>query len=239
MEQNIIDQLKEITTATATMQLLRRGIRRCGMAGVRPLRPGQGRIVGEAYTLRLIPWREDLSTPAVMSAPDSAPRAAIEEVPAGAILIVDARGVTTAGTVGDILITRLLQKGVAAFVTDGAVRDGEGVIKTGFPVWLGGVAAPSSMNEHAAGDRQVPIGCGGVAVIPGDVLVCDEDGVVVIPRALAAEVARDGLEEERLEAWIQERVEEGRAIPGLYPPNEKTLAEYEAWTKSQEKPGAS
>ncbi len=231
MDSSVLETLRGVTTATVTMQLLKRGIRRSAMEGVGPLSPGGARIVGVAYTLRYIPMREDLATAQVLGAPDYAPRVAIEDCPPGAILTIDARSEVDCGVIGDILAERLKQRGVAAVVTDGAVRDAVGVTATGLPVWCAGAAAPASITAHAGGDLQRPIGCGQVAVIPGDVLVCDDDGVAVVPQALAAEVARDGEEQERLEAWIQARVAEGRPTSGLYPPNEATRAEYEAFRK--------
>ena len=229
MKHETSNQLRQISTATLTTQLLRRGIRHGFMEGVKPLGPDQGRIVGEAYTLRYLPLREDLNDPQMAKDPNFPPRACMEEVPEGGILVVDARGVTTAAVVGDILISRLKARNVAAFVTDGNVRDADTIRGLGFPVWSAGASAPGYLSAHSPGDRQLPIGCGNVAVIPGDILVCDGDGVVVVPRALASEIAIDGLEEERFESWVQSQVEGGRAIPGLYPPNAETLAEYEAW----------
>ena len=234
MEPNTLDTLKRVSAATVTLLLMKRGIRRSAMKGVRPLSPGQPRVVAEAYTLRYIPLREDLSDPTILGAPGYAPRVAIEECPEGSAFVIDARGVSETGVIGDILAERLHQRGVAAVVTDGAMRDGAAVRATGLPVWCAGSAAPASLAEHSAGDLQSPVGCGGVAVIPGDILVCDSDGVAVIPRALADEIARDGLEQETLEGWIQDRVREGRATIGLYPPNAETRAEYEAWRKQND-----
>lgn len=199
------------------------------MDGVAPLSAGQDRIVGEAYTLRFIPMREDLAAPEVLARPDYAPRAVIEKIPEGAILAVDCMGVTKCGSIGDILASRLRKRGIAGVVTDGSVRDRAGVTASGMPTWCAGVAAPPTIADICGGDMDCPIGCGGVAVIPGDILVCDDDGVVVIPRAMAEEVASGAVEQERFEAWVLERVEEGRSSIGLYPPNEETRAEYEAW----------
>lgn len=219
------------STATLTMQLLKRGLRATAMRGVRPLAPGQGRVVGEAYTVRFVPMREDLSDPAVLGAPGNPQRSAIEECPPGAILCMDGLGNADVATLGDILAERLRVRGVAACVTDSATRDAEAVVATGFPVWCQGRAAPPHITGLAMGDRQVRIGCGGVAVVPGDVLVCDDDGVVVIPRALVEEVAAGAVEQERLEAFIQERIRAGYSVPESYPPNADTLAAYEAWKR--------
>lgn len=225
-------RLRTVGTATVSMQLLKRGLRRTAIAGVKPLAPDQGCVVGPAYTLRFLPLREDLSDPSVLGAPGYGPRVAIEECPPGAIMAVEARGIATTGTLGDILATRLARRGVAAVVADGAVRDAVGVRATGLPVWCLGSAAPASITELSGGAVQGPIACGNVTIFPGDVLVCDADGVVVVPAAIADAVAADAIEQDRFERWVQARVEEGRPTIGLYPPNPGTRAEYEAWKTS-------
>ena len=146
------EALVQVSTATLTLQLLKRGIRRVALAGVAPLAPGQERLVGPAYTLRFLPLREDLAHPDVLGAPGYGPRVAIEEAPAGSVMVIEARGVTTAGVIGDILAARLVQRGVAGLISDGAVRDGAGVRATGLPVWCQGETAPATLNEHAGGD---------------------------------------------------------------------------------------
>lgn len=233
LDPKTLDRLRGLTTATVTMQLLKRGIRRVALAGVRPLTRGHGVIAGEAYTLRFLPMREDLSDVSVLGSPDYAPRQAIEGCPAGAILTIEARGIATTGTIGDILAARLKHRGVTAVVCDGAIRDEIGVLQVGLPIWCMGAAAPASITELSGGGLQEPIACGGVAIIPGDVLVCDDDGVVCIPRHLADEVARDGVEQDRFEQWVQARIEEGRSTIGLYPPSPETRAEYEAWIRDR------
>lgn len=225
------------STATITMQLLKRGLRATAMRGVRPLAPDQGRIVGEAYTVRFIPMREDLSDPAILGSPNNHQRVAIEDCPAGAILCMDGLGNAEVGTLGDILAERLRVRGVAACVTDSATRDAEAVVATGFPVWCNGRAAPPNITGLAMGDRQVPIGCGGVAVVPGDALVCDGDGVVVIPRALVEEVAAGAVEQERLEVFVQERIRAGCSVTESYPPDARTLVAYEVWKQERRQTG--
>lgn len=224
-------KLRDISTATASMQLLKRGIRNVFMAGPRPLRPETPRLVGEAYTLRFIPMREDLSRIEVLGDPEYAPRKVIEATPQGEVLVIDGRGVSTAGTVGDILVARLKERGVAGLVTDGAVRDGAEVAHIDFPVFCVGSAAPASLNEHFGADHDCPIGCGGVAVMPGDVIVADDDGVVVIPRAFADGVAADGFEQELLEGFLKSRIESGHPVVGTYPPNEETRRAYDDWRR--------
>lgn len=225
--------LEQTSTATLTTVLLKKGLRRCWIRGAKPLySTGDRRIVGEAFTLRFVPAREDLATPESWSSPRST-RAAIEDMPEGVIAIADAMGVTDAGIFGDILCARMAKKNVAALVTDGVVRDGIGVESTGLPVFAQGVAAPASVAGLTFVNWQEPIGCGGVAVFPGDVLVCDRDGVVVIPQAIVETVAKDAVEQERLEGWIMTEVNAGAKLPGLYPPDAATKARYEAWKASQ------
>jgi len=217
--------LSQVTTATLTTLLLKKGLRNVWLRGTRPLRPGQPRLVGRAFTLRFVPAREDLATPESWSSPIST-RAAIEDMPANCIAVVDAMGVTDAGIFGDILCARMARRGVAALVTDGVVRDVAGVLGTGLPVWCSGVAAPPSVAGLTFVAWQQPIACGGVAVFPGDVVVIDDDGAVLIPAALLAEMVEQAPEQERLEAWIMNQVDQGAALPGLYPPNAENKARY-------------
>ena len=179
--------LARVSTATITTVLLKKGLRNVWMRGARPLRPGATRLVGEAFTLRFVPAREDLATPESWASPIST-RAAIEAMPEGCIAVVDAMGVKDAGIFGDILCARMVKRGITALITDGVVRDLEGVLGTGLPVWCDGVAAPASVNGLTFVGWQEPIGCGGVAVFPDDVIVADQDGAVVIPAAMVDEV---------------------------------------------------
>ena len=221
------DTLATITTATLTTVLLKKGLRNVWLRGTRPLKPGQPRLVGRAFTLRFVPAREDLATPESWGSPIST-RAAIEAMPEGCIAVVDAMGVTDAGIFGDILCARMAKRGVAGLVTDGVVRDVAGVLGTGLPVWCQGAAAPPSVAGLTFVAWQQPIACGGVAVFPDDVIVVDDDGAVLIPAALVEEVAKIAVEQERLEGWIMGEVERGAALPGLYPPNAENKARYEA-----------
>jgi regulator of RNase E activity RraA len=222
-----IDILSQVTTATLTTILLKKGLRNVWLRGARPLRPGQPRLAGRAFTLRFVPAREDLATPESWSSPIST-RAAIEDMPAGCIAVVDSMGVTDAGIFGDILCARMAKRGVAALVTDGVVRDVAGVLGCGLPVWCGGAAAPPSVAGLTFVAWQQPIGCGGVAVFPGDVVVVDDDGAVLIPTALLEELLVLAPEQERLEAWIMSQVDKGAALPGLYPPDAESRARYQA-----------
>lgn len=226
----IVDTLKRVTTATLTTVLLKKGLRNVWMRGTRPLRPDQPRQVGRAFTLRFVPAREDMATPASWGAPIST-RAAIEAMPEGVVAVVGALGVTDAGIFGDILCTRMQKRGVAALVTDGVVRDLSGVLDTGLPVWCQGTAAPASVAGLTFVNWQEPVGCGGVAVFPNDVVVVDTDGAVLIPAALIDEVVEAAVEHERLEEWIMLQVSQGSPLPGLYPPNEENRARYDAWRR--------
>ncbi|MEO8102161.1 MAG: ribonuclease activity regulator RraA [Betaproteobacteria bacterium] len=227
LDPDVVKTLSAVTTATITTLLLKKGLRNVWMRGTRPLRPGQPRLVGRAFTLRFVPAREDLATPASWSKPIST-RAAIEAMPAGCIAVVDAMGVTDAGIFGDILCARMQKRGVTALVTDGVVRDLAGVLDTGLPVWCQGAAAPPSVAGLTFVNWQEPIGCGGVAIFPDDVVVADADGAVLIPAALLDEIVTAAPEQERLESWIMLEVGKGAALPGLYPPNAENLARYEA-----------
>ena len=221
-----IEILKGVSTATITTVLLKKGLRNIWMRGTRPLKPGQARIVGPAFTLRFVPAREDLATPASWASPIST-RAAIEDMPAGSVVVADAMGVQDAGIFGDILCARMVKRGVSALVTDGVMRDLVGVLGTGLPVWCNGYAAPPSVAGLTFVAWQQPIGCGGVAVFPDDVSVVDQDGAVVIPQALLATVLAEGPEQERMEAWIMAEVDKGVPLPGLYPMNEQTKLRYQ------------
>ncbi len=224
--------LSRVSTATITTVLLKKGLRNVWMRGTRPLAAGQPRVVGRAFTLRFVPAREDLATPASWASPIST-RAAIEAMPAGCVAVVDAMGVTDAGIFGDILCARMQRRGVAGLVSDGVVRDLAGVLGTGLPVWCQGTAAPASVTGLTFVGWQEPIGCGGVAVMPNDVVVVDADGAVLIPAALLGDVIAASVEQERLEGWIMREVERGVPLPGLYPSDAATKARYDAWVRDQ------
>lgn len=232
LDNKTLEALSGITTATITTVLHKKGLRNIWMRGTRPLYPGQARLVGPAFTLRFVPAREDLATPESWSSPIST-RAAIEAMPPGCVAVVDAMGVTDAGIFGDILCRRMKVRGVAGLVSDGVVRDLVGISKTELPVWCSGGASPASIARLTFVGWQEPIACGGVAVFPDDVIVADEDGAVVIPKALIGDVIEASLEQEAFEEWIIGEVQAGVALPGLYPPNAETKARYEVYRKTQ------
>jgi regulator of RNase E activity RraA len=230
LDKKAIETLQRVSTATLTTVLLKKGLRNIWMRGAKPLRPGQARLVGPAFTLRFVPAREDLATPASWSSPIST-RTAIEAMPEGCMAVVDAMGITDAGIFGDILCARMAKRGVTALVTDGVVRDLEGVLGTGLPVWCDGAAAPPSVAGLTFVGWGEPIGCGGVAVFPDDVVVADQDGAVLIPKAMLETVLTEGLAQEAEEAWIVDEVNRGATLPGLYPMNAETRARYDAVRK--------
>ncbi|MGD9845739.1 MAG: ribonuclease activity regulator RraA [Variibacter sp.] len=223
---SIADSLHAVSTATLTTVLLKRGIRRSWMRGPKPIAQGYKRAVGRAFTLRFVPAREDLATPESWASPKST-RGAIEAMPEGVIAVADAMGATDAGIFGDILVARMKKRGVQALVTDGVMRDIAGVLGTGLPVWGSGAAAPPSVASLTFVGWQEPIGCGGIAIFPDDVIVADDDGAVVIPQAIVEEVTQAAVEQERFETWAVGEVEKGVPLPGLYPPNAETKARYE------------
>lgn len=230
MTPQMLEPLKQVSTATLTTVLLKKGLRNVWIRGAKPLRGGFPRLVGRAFTLRFVPAREDLATPESWAAPIST-RTAIEAMPEGCIAVIDAMGITDAGVFGDILCARMVQRKVAAMVTDGAIRDAEGVLQTGLPVWCAGVAAPPSVAGLTFVNWGEPVGCGGVAVYPDDMIVADQDGAVLIPKALVGHVLEAAPEQERMEGWIIEEVNRGAVLPGLYPMNAENKARYEAGRK--------
>ena len=227
--------LADVSTATLTTQLFKRGLRNAFMAGLYPVNPDAARFVGQAFTIRYIPAREDLDTLDVFRNPEHPQRKVIETIPPGRVLVQDCRGDARAASGGDILLTRLMVRGVAAVVTDGGLRDTPSIAELDFPAYCAAPAAPLNLiAHHAAEDLNVPIGCAGVPVYPGDVLVGDGEGVAVIPLELAEEVARDAAEQERMERFVVRKIQQGAALPGTYPPNEETQAEYRRWLEAGE-----
>lgn len=227
-----IETLKSVTTATLTTVLLKKGLRNVWIRGAMPLRRGQERVVGPAFTFRFVPAREDLATPASWGSPIST-RAAIEAMPEGAFAVIDAMGIADAGVFGDILCARMVRRKAAGMITDGVVRDLEGVLGTDLPVWCRGAAAPPSVAGLTFVGWEETVGCGGVCVIPGDTIVADRDGAVVIPAAFLGDVLKEAPEQERMEGWIVDEVARGEKLPGLYPMNDATRARYDAWKDSQ------
>jgi regulator of RNase E activity RraA len=226
--------LRRVSVATLCTQLFKRGFRNVFIQGIARLTdPSGGNLVGPAFTMRNIPSREDLDQISAFDNPDHPQRKGIESVPPGHVLVIDCRGETRVASGGQILTTRLMVRGAAGLVSDGPVRDSGAIGEMDFPVYCAGGSAPLNLIHHHTIDLNVPIGCGGVPVYPGDVVVGDDVGVAIIPRHLAEVVARDAVEQEGMEAFILERVQGGARLAGTYPPNAETRAAYEAWRQAR------
>ena len=227
------DRLLGVSTATLTTAMLKRGFRNVCMQNVLPVNPAAARMVGAAYTLRFIPAREDLDTLAILGDRTMPQRKGVEEIPAGEVMVIDSRNDPRAASAGGILITRMMMRGAAGVVTDGGFRDTPELAVLDFPVFQQRPSAPTSLIHHHAADLQMPIGCGGVAVFPGDTIVGDGEGVVVLPAHLTAELASETVGMTLFEDWVLTQVQAGRSTFGLYPPNEATRAEFESWKASR------
>jgi regulator of RNase E activity RraA len=228
----VLDTLRRASTASITTELFKLGIRHSFMTGVAPLHPDD-RMVGEAVTLRYLPYREDLNAAQSVADPEHPQRKTIDNIQAGGILVIDARGSLRSGTLGEILMARLKARGAAGMVTDGAVRDAAGIRGVELPTFVGGVHASASNTVHYAADANLPVQCGGITVVPGDVLVGDSDGVVVIPRAYAVKIADEAVHHDEIEVYLYERISNGESLRGIYPPNEQTLRDYEVWKQGR------
>lgn len=226
--------LENTSTASIATMLFKRGLRNQYVQGVARLNPAGKRMVGPVYTLRYIPAREDLNPIEVFRDPDHPQRKAVEEIPEGHVLVMDCRQDATAASAGSILITRLEIRGCAGVVTDGGLRDADEIANLDMPSFCAKPSAPTNLTRHQALDLNVPIGCGSVAVFPGDIAVGDGDGVIIIPHELADDIATEAKGMEKYEAWVVEQVKAGASIIGLYPMNDETRARYEAWLAEQE-----
>ncbi|GAA4750381.1 ribonuclease activity regulator RraA [Nocardioides endophyticus] len=233
LDSEVLARLRRASTATIQSQLFKRGLRDMFLYGLRPLNPSSASFAGEAFTLRYIPAREDIDTLDVFEDPDHPQRAAVETVPTGQVLVMDCRHDPRAASGGNILMSRLKARGVAAMVTDSSVRDSPAIAEMDFPVFSAGVSATVNLVLHHAVDTQLPVGCAGVAVYPGDVVVGDAEGVVVVPRHLAEDISHAALEQEELEEFILGRIQAGEPLRGNYPPNEQTLTQFSEHRKSR------
>jgi len=229
------ERLKDVSVATISTALMKKGLRNQVIYGVRPINPKASRMVGEAYTLRYIPAREDLDHIKVFEDRSHPQRKGIEECPPGHVFVIDSRKDARAASAGAILITRLMKRGAAGIVTDGGFRDSPDLAELDFPAYQVQPSAPTNLTRHHAMDLNVPIGCGDVAVYPGDIIVGDAEGVVVIPAGIANEIADEAYAMTQFENFVEEQVRAGRTIFGLYPPDEKTRAEFEAYRSKQKK----
>ena len=227
------DKLKTVSTATLCTALYKRGFRNQFIQDVHPLNPDGAPMVGEAFTLRYIPAREDLNPITVFQDRAHPQRKAVEECPPGAVFVIDSRKDPRAASAGSILVTRLMKRGVAGVVTDGGFRDSPEIARLGIPAYHNRPSAPTNLTIHQALDINVPIACGDAPVWPGDVVVGDGEGVVVIPAHIAGEIADEAVEMTAFEDFVAEEVEKGRSILGLYPATEeKTKSDFAAWRKA-------
>ncbi len=226
-------KLKTVSTATLCTALYKRGFRNQFIQDVHPLNPGADPMVGEAFTLRYIPAREDLNPISVFQDRAHPQRKAVEECPAGAVFVIDSRKDARAASAGSILVTRLMKRGVAGIVTDGGFRDSPEIAMLGIPAYHHRPAAPTNLTIHQAIDTNVPIGCGDAPVWPGDVVVGDGEGVVIIPANITDEIAEEAVEMTAFEDFVIEEVRKGRSILGLYPATEEqTKVDFAAWRKA-------
>ncbi|CAM5773945.1 ribonuclease activity regulator RraA [Bosea minatitlanensis] len=227
------DRLRGVSVATVCTALFKRGFRNQFIQDVRPLNPQAGTMVGEAFTLRYIPAREDLNPLSVFQDRAHPQRKAVEDCPPGAVMVIDSRKDPRAASAGGILVSRLMKRGVAGVVTDGGFRDSPEIAKLPFPAYHNRPSAPTNLTLHQAVDINVPIGCGDVPVWPGDVVLGDGEGVVVIPAGLADEIAAEAVEMTAFEDFVTEEVMKGRSILGLYPATEeRTKADFAAWRQA-------
>jgi regulator of RNase E activity RraA len=229
---DVLDRARRVSTATVSSLLQKRGFSNAFMRQVFPLRPDM-RLAGQAFTLRYIPAREDLVPPGDTDNRTNKQRLAIEAVGPGDVLVIDARGYVHAGTLGDILATRIQQRGANGIVTDGAFRDTPSIRRLDLPTYAQGQSPYASTRFHYPADINVPIGCGGVAVLPGDLIIGDGEGVVVVPRGIAEAVVDEALEHDHLEQFIMGKILGGASILGVYPPDAQTLRDYEQWRQQR------
>lgn len=231
----VIERLRNASSGSLTTELFKKGLRQCFLVGLRPMNPHAVRFAGEAFTLRMIPAREDIDTIATLTPfpnPDNLQWEAVENIPPGHVLVIDSRNDPRAASAGAILPTRLKMRGAAAIVTDGAFRDGQELAALDFPAYARQVTGSTRLSFHHVADLNVPIACADVAVYPGDVIVGDGDGVTVIPRHLAAEIADLCDARDELEKYLAARIASGEALYGVYPPTPDVRADFAAWKKA-------
>ena len=232
-DEKVLDALRAVSVATLTTCLFKRGFRNQLIYNVAPINPEYCRMAGPAFTLRTIPAREDLATPAILSDRKYPGRAAFEACPAGHVLVIDCRQDGRSAAGGDILVTRLKVRGVEGIVTDGGFRDCGEISDLEYPAFQSQPAPPISLLHHHAIDMQVPVACGGAPVFPGDIVVGDEDGVVVVPAHLAAEIAKEATEQTAYEDFASEQVRHGAELFSVYPPTDLSRAKFEQWRKDK------
>lgn len=230
---SVLDRLARISSGSLTTQLFKKGYRQPVMTGLRPLQGGNAkRFAGRAFTLRMIPAREDIDTYATLTTTPNADNlqwVGVEQVQPGDVMVIDSRRDGTAASMGNMLVTRMMKRGARGVVTDGAFRDGQELSQMDFPTWCAGVTATTRLSFHHVADLQVPVACANVAVYPGDVIHGDADNITVIPAHLAADMADLCEAQDDIEAYLALRVQAGEALWGLYPPSPETRAQHQAW----------
>ena len=230
------NKLKKVSTATVATCLYKRGLRNQFIQDVLPLKKMDESMVGEAFTLRYIPAREDRNQLEVFRDPEHPQRKAVEECPPGAVMVIDSRKSARAASAGSILVSRLMVRGVTGVVTDGGFRDADLIADLNIHAYHRRPSAPTNLTLNEAIDINVPIGCGDAAVFPGDIILGDNDGVMVVPAELADEIAEEAIQMTLFEDFVTEKVLGGQSIIGLYPPtDERTLVDFEAWKKRNNK----
>ena len=232
LEDAVKQQLQQVSTATLHTALFKKGLRNTYIQGVSRVNNQATKMVGQAFTLRYIPAREDLDTVAAFKDPEHPQRLAVESVPEGMIMVSDCRQDASAASAGSILLTRLEYRQCAGFVSDAGIRDFDVAASMSMPIFCAKPSAPTNLTKHHGVDLEVPIGCGGVAVYPGDVLVGDGDGIIVIPLEIVAEIANEAVRMEKFEDYVINKVRAGAGVIGLYPPNEQAQQAYDEFCKT-------
>ncbi|HJM93907.1 MAG: ribonuclease activity regulator RraA [Alphaproteobacteria bacterium] len=231
----VINKLKRVTTPTITTQLMsNHGLKNVSLRKVLPVDPGLGAFAGPAYTLRYIPLREDLHAKQYLDHPENLMTPAVEEIPAGSVMVMDANGRNDVGILGGNILMRLKMRKIAGAVTDGGMRDIPEIAELRLPVCCDSAAPPPSFTKLMLVEIQGPISCGGVPIYPGDIIVGDSEGTVAVPAEFAASVAKGGLAQDHIEGWINKQLAKGQPMPGLYPPSPKVRAAYERWVAAGE-----
>ena len=231
----VLSKLKLVTTPTITTQLMKtHGLNNVSLRKVLPVDDSFGSFAGPAYTLRYVPLREDLQPAQHLDHKANLMTPAIEDIPEGAVMVLDANGRNDVGLLGGNILMRLKMRGITAAVTDGGMRDIPEIRELGMPVCCTAVAAPPSFTKLMLVDTQCPVTCGGVPIFPGDIIVGDSEGTVAVPAAFAASVAEGGLAQDHIEGWVNRRLAKGERLPGLYPPSDKARAAYEKWVAEGE-----
>lgn len=233
ISQDAHDKLKQVSVATLTTCLFKRGLCNQFLQNVHPISQTMPRMVGEAFTLRMIPAREDIDVLDAYADPEHPQRKAIETIGNGQVLVIDSRNDARGASAGDILLARIKQRGATGAISDGGFRDTRSITELNFPVYQQRPSPPTGPMYHHACDFQLPIACGGVGIYPGDIMVGDDEGVVCLPAHLAEELAHEGFGMNRYEDWVSLQVETGRRLPGMYPATEASRAEFEKWQSEQ------